>query len=248
MSEAHEIVPANGQSASLMEAIVRAASDPSSDPEKAEKFLNMALQLQAKEAEKAFNVAMSAAQTGMRAIGADQSNSQTKSEYASYPQLDRIMRPIYTKHGFALSFDTGDAPSDMVRVICHVSHRDGHSRSYHVDMPADGKGAKGGDVMSRTHATGAAMTYGQRYLLKLIFNIAVGEDDDGNGASNTGPISEDQRDKILLIIGRAGFDVQKVCVALKVKDIASIQAKDYEAVVTDLNLRERQKEKMGTPK
>jgi hypothetical protein len=50
-------------------------------------------------------------------------------------------------------------------------------------MPADGKGAKGGDVMTRTHAAGSAFSYGQRYLLKLIFNIATGEDDDGNAAS-----------------------------------------------------------------
>jgi hypothetical protein len=48
-------------------------------------------------------------------------------------------------------------------------------------MPSDGKGAKGGDVMTKTHATGAAMSYGARYLLKFIFNIAVGEEDsDGN--------------------------------------------------------------------
>jgi hypothetical protein len=44
---------------------------------------------------------------------------------------------------------------------------------HRIDMPADGKGAKGGDVMTKTHAMGAAASYGQRYLLKLIFNIAV---------------------------------------------------------------------------
>ena len=53
-------------------------------------------------------------------------------------------------------------------------------------MPADGKGAKGGDVMTKTHATGAAVSYGMRYLLKMIFNVAVGEDDtDGNGPRET---------------------------------------------------------------
>jgi hypothetical protein len=53
-------------------------------------------------------------------------------------------------------------------------------------MPADGKGARGNDVMTKTHAAGSAMSYGMRYLLKLIFNVAVGVDldDDGNGASN----------------------------------------------------------------
>jgi len=39
-----------------------------------------------------------------------------------------------------------------------------------------------GDVMSRTHATASALSYGMRYLLRLIFNIAVGEGDDGNKA------------------------------------------------------------------
>jgi hypothetical protein len=35
--------------------------------------------------------------------------------------------------------------------------------------------------MTKTHAAGAAMSYGMRYLLKMIFNVAVGEDDrDGN--------------------------------------------------------------------
>ena len=30
----------------------------------------------------------------------------------------------------------------------------------------------------KTHAVGAGMSYGMRYLLKMIFNIAIGEDDD----------------------------------------------------------------------
>jgi hypothetical protein len=64
-----------------------------------------------------------------------------------------------------------------------VTHRDGYAREYHIDMPADGKGAKGGDVMTKTHAVGSAVSYGMRYLLKMIFNVAVGEDDDdGNTA------------------------------------------------------------------
>ena len=56
-------------------------------------------------------------------------------------------------------------------------------------MPADGKGAKGGNVMSLTHATGAAAGYGMRYLLKMIFNIAIGEEDtDGNLAAADLPL------------------------------------------------------------
>lgn len=169
------------ESANIMAVIARAASDPHTDVEKLERLADLYRSIRAEQAAQAFDAAMSDAQSEMRQIATDANNPQTKSRYASYAALDRAIRPIYTKHGFSLGFGTAEgAPPDYVRVRCRVSHRDGHRAVEHVDMPADGKGAKGGDVMTKTHATGAALTYGQRYLLKLIFNIAVGDDDDGN--------------------------------------------------------------------
>jgi hypothetical protein len=134
------------------------------------------------DAELAFNAAMNRAQSEMGPVAADLTNPQTKSKYASYPALDKRVRPIYTQEGLALSFDTADSTlADHTRVLCYVSHSMGHMRTYHLDMPNDGKGAKGGDVMTKTHATGAAVSYGKRYLVIMVFNIAVGEDDrDGN--------------------------------------------------------------------
>jgi len=160
----------------------RFMNDPAVDVDKLERLMQMHERANARTAEEQFNAAMSAAQAEMRAISADCENKQTHSRYASYAQLDAALRPIYTKHGFGVSFDTGDAPKDEhVRVLAYVTHSGGHARTYRVDMPADGKGAKGGDVMTKTHATGAAMSYGMRYLLKMIWNVAVGEDDrDGN--------------------------------------------------------------------
>lgn len=140
-----------------------------------------------KNAEQAFAAAMSCTQANMGRISADATNPQTKSAYASYAALDRVLRPIYTAEGFSLSFDTADGGADAVLVLCHVSHNEGHTRTYRISMPNDGKGAKGGDVMTKTHAQGAAMSYGMRYLLKLIFNVAIGEDDkDGNDGDEPG--------------------------------------------------------------
>ena len=173
------VVTADGST--ILEMIGRMAIDPALDIEKLDRLIAMQERLAARDAERYFNQALNDAQSELGPVAADASNLQTKSKYASYPALDRVIRPVYSKHGFSLSFDTGDSPlAEHIRVICYMAHRDGHSRSYHVDMPADGKGAKGGDVMTKTHAAGAAMSYGQRYLLKLIFNIAVGEDRDGN--------------------------------------------------------------------
>jgi len=170
------------ESAAMFQLIERVATNPDADIEKMERLWAMKERIDAKQAEMLFHTAFVETQTKMRPISADATNPQTRSKYASYAKLDNALRPIYTDDGFALSFDTADSPLDLhVRVLCYVSHKSGHSRTHHIDMPADGKGAKGGDVMTKTHATGAALSYGMRYLLKMIFNVAVGEDDrDGN--------------------------------------------------------------------
>jgi hypothetical protein len=175
------------EGAAVLGMIERAARDPSVDINKLQQLMEMRERIEARNAEAAFDRALTAAQAGMVRVRTDSNNPQTKSRYASYGALDAAMRPIYTGAGFALSFNTENPAPEIVRVICRVSHQGGHSRTYQIDMPADGKGAKGGDVMTKTHATGSAVSYGMRYLLKMIFNIAVSDkDDDGNAAANGG--------------------------------------------------------------
>ena len=173
------------EAVSFIQMIERAARDPSVDIDKMERLMQMHERMVGKKAEADFNDAMTACQKEIRAVAPDAVNPQTHSKYASFAKLDGILRPIYTKHGISISYGTEDtAKVESVRVIAYVA-RGGYTRKYQVDMPADGKGAKGGDVMTKTHATGAAMAYGSRYLLKGIFNVAVGEDDqDGNARSD----------------------------------------------------------------
>lgn len=189
MRQEGAIVP---QQDAIIAVIARAASDPSVDIDKMERLLQMQERIVARNAEAAFNESMRAAQAELRQVSTDASNPQTRSRYATYAALDAAARPVYTAHGFAISFDTGDAPrDDLVRVVAYVSHSAGHTRQYKADMPADGKGAKGGDVMTKTHAFGAGASYGMRYLLKMIFNIAVGEyDNDGNDPPRAAPPDE----------------------------------------------------------
>lgn len=227
---------------SLLQVITRAASDASVDIDKMERLMQMHERLVARDSEQAFNAALTAAQTDMRPISADAVNPQTRSRYASYAALDRALRPIYTKHGFALSFDEGDTDKpDHIRVLCYVSHQSGHTRTYRKDMPADGKGARGGDVMTKTHAAGAADTYGMRYLLKKIFNVAVGEDDrDGNANApvDTGElISDAQRDRILALIDEVGGSVEVFCKYFKLEAVADLRAAQFDRAVKALEAK-----------
>jgi hypothetical protein len=213
----------------LIGVIERAATNPAVDIEKMERLLAMQERIVARESEIAFNTAMSAAQAEMGRVSADAENPQTKSRYASYAQLDRALRPIYIKHGFSLSFGEADCPrAEYVRVTCDVAHSAGHRRVYHRDMPADGKGAKGGDVMTKTHAAGAAQSYGMRYLLKGIFNVAVGEDDrDGNEPDIRPTISESQVADFIGLLQEIKRTPAQYCGYAKLKRLEDMPAENY---------------------
>ena len=188
----------------------------------------------------AFDQAMQRTQSKVKRVIPDATNPQTHSRYASYAKLDAAIRPVYSEEGFAPSFDTQDCDkTETVRVVCYLSHNQGHTRTYHIDMPADGKGAKGGDVMTRTHATGSAVSYGKRYLLGMIFNVTVGEqDDDGNAASGgQGKSLNDQafiehRDNIANAATKADvskFYIRAIKAAGEIGDKASIALFEQEA-------------------
>ena len=147
-----------------------------------ERLVAMRERAAAHVAESEFNLAMSRVQAKMGRISTNATNPQTHSRYATYGKLDQALRPLYTDAGFALSFDTEPHSEREILVTCHVTHAAGHSRKYSIPMPTDGLGPKGNAVQTRTHATGGAAQYGMRYLLKLIFNVAIGEEEnDGAG-------------------------------------------------------------------
>jgi ERF superfamily len=221
---------------SLIHVLSRAMSDPSVDVEKVERYAALYERAIAREDEIAFNHAMMQAQGEMRHVSADANNSQTKSKYATYAALDAKVRPIYSKHGFSCSFDTADgAPEGCIRIVCFVA-LGGHSRTYHIDMPADGKGAKGGDVMTKTHATGAGVTYGRRYLLSMIFNLVIGEDNDGNDASGVVKcITQDQADNLRDLLEATGKDRSKFLRWAKVDQVEDIRADYYQSCVNAIS-------------
>jgi len=170
----------------MVSMVERMARDPSVDVDKLARILELRYQLLEQAAMTKFNTALAEAQGEMEAVRKDCQNPSTRSRYASFYALDAAVRPVYTAHGFTVSFDTDpNASRDPLElmVVAYVS-LGAYTRTYKIPMPADGKGARGGEVMTRTHAIGSAFTYGRRYLLSGIFNIATADsDDDGQAAS-----------------------------------------------------------------
>jgi hypothetical protein len=225
---------------SLLEVISRAASDPAVDMDKMERLMQMHERMQETAAKKAFNDAMAVAQAEMEPISRNASNPQTRSKYASYDKLDAEARPIYTKHGFSISYDTGESKKpEHVLILAYVT-LGAYERTYRVDMPADGKGAKGGDVMTKTHAAVAAVSYGKRTLLKAIFNLAEGEGDrDGNGSGDSETISEEQVANIKALLTELGKDQKAFLKWAKVDSLDQIVVGAYSETIKTLEAMRR---------
>lgn len=221
----------NGESP-FMSMISRAAADPDFDPVKMQQLVGLRNDEIKRLAEEAFNEAMSECQAEMRPVAADAENDQTRSKYATYGAIDKALRPIYTRHGFAISYDETDSPkADHTRILAYVS-RGGFTRTYRKDMPITTTGPKGGAVMTPTHATGSATSYGKRYLLSGIFNVAIGQDDDdGNGANSYERITDSQVATLVALLQEVGASQSSLLSWLKLERLSDIAAAHYSRVV-----------------
>lgn len=210
--------------------IDRVLANPDIPVERIEQLFALHQRVQADQARKSYAAAMAACQSDVSPVTVNASNPQTRSKYATYDALDRALRPAYSKHGFAISYNTATPSPDVLRVIAYVSHADGHEREFSIDMPADGKGAKGGDVMTKTHATGSALSYGKRYLLGAIFNAATSKDDDGNAASGgSGVITGEQAEELTKLISETRTDIHKFLAMGGIESLSDMPARDFHA-------------------
>jgi hypothetical protein len=101
--------------------------------------------------------------------------------------IDAALNPLLAQERMTLSFEPSISEKPNTITVCAVLAQGAYERRYPLEMPADGAGPKGGQVMTRTHATGSAMTYAKRYLKNFVFDIQFKQpDDDGNRAGGGG--------------------------------------------------------------
>lgn len=194
----------------FIEMIERAAGNKDVDVAKLKELLAIRNDEQDRIRKQQFSADMVATQDAMRPVQRDMTNPQTHSRFASLEAVDNALRPVYSRSGFAPSFNTEPSPDpDSVRVVCDLDHRSGASRRYQIDMPKPLKGAKGNEVMSTTHGTGAAVSYGRRYLLLMIFNIITTDEAVADGNAVGELLSKEQHEDLKQKIDDAKLPMDK---------------------------------------
>jgi hypothetical protein len=164
----------------------RLATNPDVDVAKLEKLIAMQERILAHDAKAAFDAAFSEMQGEIPIVsekGEILVKGELRSTYAKNEDIQRVVKPILQKHGFALRFRNEVLEGGKLKVIGILSHRSGHSESDEFVTKADDSGSKN-DIQ----AIGSARSYGQRYTTLALLNIATeGEDDDGTTAERQPP-------------------------------------------------------------
>lgn len=227
----------------LISMIERAARDPQVDIGKMERLFEMSERVRNRNAEAAFNAAMAAAQAELVPVAKNQTNKQTSSKYADLAAICEAAMPIINRHGFGVvcSEIKSDKP-DCMGVLCNVKHSGGHSERHEFSVPLDGTGIKGNANKTDTHAYGSTFTYGRRYAICGVFNIATKEDTDGNGSgSSSEKITDVQAAKIKSLIVEVGADIQRFLAMGEVDSVEDILASQYDKAVALLETKRRRK-------
>lgn len=194
------------------------------------------------KAERAFTASMTACQEEMPAIVRNKANEQTNSRYANLEGVNEVITPIYTKHGFSLSFGTADSSiKDYIRIKCDVRHEAGHKETHFVDLPPDAAGIKGSVNKTGVHAAGSTLSYGRRYLTLMIFNLATTDDNDGNSQGGD-LIDEEQLGELTALWSdalRAGckLNMDAVCKWLGVARFADLDQGGYKKAASELRAK-----------
>lgn len=189
------VVPISSDN-SIMAVISRAAADPTCDIEKMERLLAMHERMQDRSAQAEFSKAMAEMQCEIPSI-AERGKGHGTIRYATFEDINDVMKPIMQRFGFAISFKVVHEGTG-VSVTGILMHRSGHREETTMLLPSDTSGSK-----NAVQAVGSSTSYGKRYVMSALLNITTrGEDDDGLAAVPTAYITKPQVAAISALLAR----------------------------------------------
>lgn len=195
---------------------------------------DMAKELAADEARRAFDEAVAAAKAEIKPIVRAREGHNSK--YADLGDVAEVIDPIISK--FGLSYRHKATQTPQISVTCVLSHKAGYSEETTLSAGADKTGNKN-DIQ----ALGSTLTYLQRYTVMLALGLSTTRDDDGQTSSSVDTITEQQaldlNDLIDTVVeevkGNRPVFVKSFLKFMKADRIEAIAAKDHQKAVSAIN-------------
>lgn len=233
-----EKVPVVQQAVTPLEMLNRAL-ETGATAEVLEKFMALHERWSIGQARRAFDAAIADAKAEIKPVKKNRKvdfvtqKGRTSYEYEDLAEIAKQIDPILAEHGLSYRYRSTQE-GNRLSVTCIMSHRDGHSEETSLTASNDESGNK-----NSIQAIGSAITYLQRYTLKLALGIAASKDDDAKAASEAKPITEAQAQEIFDLIQETNSDAIAFCRVLKATSIPTIPAAQYQRAINLLNNKKK---------
>jgi hypothetical protein len=223
--------PPSGSLAVLQQAMANGATG-----DDLKNLLDVYERLEAREARKAFDVAMALAQAEMPVIvknrlvdyenkKKDDNGQTTRTTYRheDLAQVVDTIKPVLHKHGLAHRFRTDHLDGGQIKVTCIITGH-GWREETSLQSSRDTSGGKN-DVQG----IGSIVTYLERYTLKAALGLAAAHDDDGRSSEGSPTtITALQLQELEALVKEVNANVDKACQSLGIKSLAELPIAKFE--------------------
>lgn len=186
----------------LLSAIVQLAKDPSVDVTKLEALLGMQERMEARQAERLFNEALTRIQAkapripknGVVLLG----ERKGSYDFAKWEDMDALIGPLLREEGFSVTFSEAGVSEQGIRWSA-TWRAFGHAEINYITLPPDS-----GAGRNALQARGSTNSYAKRYLTEDFLKLVrEGADDDGK-RGGTKFITDEQAGELRAWIKDAG--------------------------------------------
>ena len=214
------------------------------DADQLGKLVDLQEPWQRARAEEAYNAAMVECQKEMPHVLRTKKNTETGKLFAPAESINAAAQPVYTKHGFSISFGTlKSETAGLYHVYGDCQHATGHTKRCILhDVSLDNVGPKGAPNKTQIQGQMSSLTYAQGRIIKLVFGtITEDEDNDGRGAF----IGPDEVGEINDLIkecrdAKIPFNFDKFLAWLQVPSLDQLTHVDYAKAIHEINRKRRE--------
>ncbi len=208
---------------SLLNFVAMAVKDPGVDVAKLEALLRMQREIIADDAKTQFNRALHAAQAEIPHIDklgtVSLGSGKGTYKFATWPDMDKVLRPIMDKHGFTLTFDMVLKEGGGAIIIGTLLHTAGHSKVASIPLALDA-----GPGRNNLQAMGSTMSYGKRYCAEMLFNLVRKDADDDGRLGGMRFITPDQVAELDTLLTETRSDKDRFLQMFGVATLDNIEA------------------------
>ncbi len=241
--------PAASHSTGILAVIERIAANPEIDVERMSALLKMRADEEERQrrmdredrdddARREWLAAFAEVQKEIGPIIRTNDNEHTRSKYADLADIERVVTPILTAHGFSTT--SAPIPCDLpghIRMRLTLGHSGGHEKVYEDDFPLDAAGSGGKVNKTAIQAKGSTQTYARRYLKASALDLAFTDDRDGNAPEDTSAVNDDQLSRLREAIEAADADIEKFCLFFKIEALPDLPAREFDRAMGLVNQR-----------